>query len=777
MLSFLMKSRATMICARVFRWGVILGTILTLFEFALLRCAWCQAPPGTVPPAAAARNMPDRTGGVPGASASGTVEKTPPPPNPIVEAVRQSNPRTPEELVRAVQIMIDASEWTEAEKYLQLLLDLELDDEAAYRLYRKVGPAFLVRLQRQSQLQPKAKEWADRLHQAVERWMQNPARLTALFQQLSDARQRPQALAGLREARPHSIVHGIAILLDAGQSELHASVQEALKNLGPEVIPAMTAVLESDRAEGIARIATIVLESGDPSALRTLAATAYRHDLPEEFTTRLQQSLSRTLGKSFTQSVVVHWLENNFLTAFDARRSTSRTPQAEVPLWIWNETSGTLQRQLVSPPDVARWRSVQSARALWRVHPDNRLYRIYFLAALAEWHQHQAGPTERLEALPGQPPDAQDPDLLSDVLQFALERSRSSAALWAARQLGRVGSPELLAPPGQRAPLVQALSFPDAFVQAAATQAIMKLNPQRPFTGSAVWRDTLGYFLAAQASRRVLIGNPRVDEAQSWAGYLREMGFQVDLADTGRAVLDQLVKVPDYEFVLLVDRLDRPPVMETIQLARNIPAAARMRFAILCHDANFETLRLAAEEDSSVLVHPRVHNAEGMGRLLVLLDAIAGQRPLPPEERTELVMTILDWLASHAAHPTAAQFDLLRLEDRVLSLAESPTVGEKACAVLGEFATARSQKRLVDTASQIALPLSLRQAAAAAFARAVAQRGVLLTSPQILEQYDRYNASAALDGDTQRILGDILDSIEAGLARAESRAPANLMGR
>jgi hypothetical protein len=305
----------------------------------------------------------------------------------------------------------------------------------------------------------------------------------------------------------------------------------------------------------------------------------------------------------------------------------------------------------------------------------------------------------------------------------------------------------------------------------------MKLNPQRPFTGSAVWRDTLGYFLAAQASRRVLIGNPRVDEAQSWAGYLREMGFQVDLADTGRAVLDQLVKVPDYEFVLLVDRLDRPPVMETIQLARNIPAAARMRFAILCHDANFETLRLAAEEDSSVLVHPRVHNAEGMGRLLVLLDAIAGQRPLPPEERTELVMTILDWLASHAAHPTAAQFDLLRLEDRVLSLAESPTVGEKACAVLGEFATARSQKRLVDTASQIALPLSLRQAAAAAFARAVAQRGVLLTSPQILEQYDRYNASAALDGDTQRILGDILDSIEAGLARAESRAPANPMGR
>jgi hypothetical protein len=64
-------------------------------------------------------------------------------------------------------------------------------------------------------------------------------------------------------------------------------------------------------------------------------------------------------------------------------------------------------------------------------------------------------------------------------------------------------------------------------------------------------------------------------------------------------------------------------------------------------------------------------------------------------------------------------------------------------------------------ASQNERSLAERQAAAAAFDVAVRRRGLLLSRAEIFLQYDRYNQSAKLDRDTQKVLGRILDSIEA----------------
>jgi hypothetical protein len=48
-----------------------------------------------------------------------------------------------------------------------------------------------------------------------------------------------------------------------------------------------------------------------------------------------------------------------------------------------------------------------------------------------------------------------------------------------------------------------------------------------------------------------------------------------------------------------------------------------------------------------------------------------------------------------------------------------------------------------------------------AFRRSIQARGILLTTQQILRQYDRYNASESQDRSTQQVLGLILDCIEA----------------
>ena len=63
-------------------------------------------------------------------------------------------------------------------------------------------------------------------------------------------------------------------------------------------------------------------------------------------------------------------------------------------------------------------------------------------------------------------------------------------------------------------------------------------------------------------------------------------------------------------------------------------------------------------------------------------------------------------------------------------------------------------------ASQPGRPLAHRQAAAAGFAQAVERRGIMLTSDEILIQYDKYNRSRIQDAETQQVLASILDAIE-----------------
>jgi len=91
----------------------------------------------------------------------------------------------------------------------------------------------------------------------------------------------------------------------------------------------------------------------------------------------------------------------------------------------------------------------------------------------------------------------------------------------------------------------------------------------------------------------------------------------------------------------------------------------------------------------------------------------------------------------------------------------TPGLGSKAAAVLGNLGSVESQQALVELASRWTQPLEARRAAVKAFRRNIEASGILLTSRQILRQYDRYNQSEKLDQPTQRILGLILDCIEA----------------
>jgi len=112
------------------------------------------------------------------------------------------------------------------------------------------------------------------------------------------------------------------------------------------------------------------------------------------------------------------------------------------------------------------------------------------------------------------------------------------------------------------------------------------------------------------------------------------------------------------------------------------------------------------------------------------------------------------------------RYGVLRQESSVIIALANPTLAAAAAEVLATLATPKAQTALIDTASQPARPLADRQVAAKAFADAVKKRGLLLTTKQILGQYEKYNSSETLDQNTQALLGGLLDTIESRRAAA-----------
>jgi hypothetical protein len=116
-----------------------------------------------------------------------------------------------------------------------------------------------------------------------------------------------------------------------------------------------------------------------------------------------------------------------------------------------------------------------------------------------------------------------------------------------------------------------------------------------------------------------------------------------------------------------------------------------------------------------------------------------------------------------------SMYDFRRQAPVIEAALYRPELAERSVAALAFVGTPESQRSLVDFASRSSVPIDARQQAATAFQKSVAHSGILLTEEEILRQYDRYNASATADADTQKVLGTILDALESLRAKSMPR--------
>jgi hypothetical protein len=197
-----------------------------------------------------------------------------------------------------------------------------------------------------------------------------------------------------------------------------------------------------------------------------------------------------------------------------------------------------------------------------------------------------------------------------------------------------------------------------------------------------------------------------------------------------------------------------------LQQLRHDCRTAKRPVGVLARAGQLERARHMTRNDPLAQAFSRPQTKEAVQWQVDRLMSTLGRGRVAVAERREQAA----WAMKRLADLTGAGqgiYDLSRAQEAAMDARFVPELGPDAVAVLGNLGTPQCQQALVDLASRWTQPLELRLAAARAFGRSTERSGILLTTDQIRSQYERYNQSENLDTGTQRVLGLILDYIEA----------------
>lgn len=701
--------------------------------------------------------------------------------DPLVEAVLETNPTTPEQLVRAVNVLVDLKRPAAARPLLQQLLDLQLADDQLAALADRLGAGQLLKLSTDPQLQPEGRQFAQSALDASDRRAADEDRLARLIEQLQDPTPgaRRQAILQLRLAGSPAVSALLAVLADENRANEHDDVRTALVGFGRGAVPQLLGALDAPNGQLVAGVIEVLgrLQAIEPTIATSLAcptphllAAAVSPQSPESVALAAQRAVVDLTGRLPTAGEVADLLERQ-ARHFQAlsRGGADDLPSREVEFWRWDPEAGTSVGELISTRHAAVEMAAHHARGAYELSPNNRLRRRLYLVTLCEAELQRHGWEGPLPDEPGSAMaelTAMGPDALVDLLNEALANNFDGAGTLACRALGDVAAPEVVYRDGARpSALVRALRHPNAYVQFAAAEALVKIAPPRPFPGSSWLVDTLARIAGTTGYSRAFVVHARADEASRLVALLSSIGYEAEPSTDGRQFFSTMASSPDCDLIVISNALPRKPTAsELINELRRDPRTARVPIALVATEDDWHQAERLARKFPRTEAIIRPHDVEGMQVQIERL--VAGTDGVSNEERIRQAGHALQWLAQLAAQ-RRSYHDVRALEPQLAVALNHPQLSIAAAGVLAELGTPAAQLDLLNVVHRYSLPLEQRRAAALAFCRSVQRHRTQLTSRQILDQYDRYEQSEHLDPETRELLGMILDCLEARVATGE----------
>ena len=693
----------------------------------------------------------------------------------LIRSVKQSDPQTPTQLAKAVKVMIDLEQFDFARFYLARLMTAELDGQQRSDLVRVMGSDFFFTLHATDQLAPEGREFSRKLLSANHTFRQSPEQLDQLIGTLNDPNIaiRSRAFRSLRSIGPTAVAALIEVFADSENEDVFPGVRGALKSMGPQAIPLLRAAavaqhpivraeslraLTNYRGEGVADVlAAAALHTTEAQAVKAMLKRAIRdegYSVPDssKLVTRLQCRADALLtGKQMVRG--------------------SLDPM--VTAWRWDSEAKRLQSSRVTLATASRLEASRLAGEAYGIEPNSTSLQCLYLLTQLETAKRMLGtegeaavvsPENFFKQLPASigTIDSQE---INELLKFAVEKKAVSAATACCELLAEMGGPEVFYSAGHRMPpVVRAIMLGDRHLQFAALNVIDQLDPALAYPGSSL-AVKLAVFLANTHQRSVgLVGNHRLEAAQTVAGALLSAGMNGLAASTSRNFFDIATSDPDVSLMLISDTLVQPRYDELLRQLRADFRTARLPIGLMVRDGdrNPSIGRMIANDPLTYSFpvaidgEPLVSNVR---RAASLDDADLFSVSLGDRYRHAVMAA--RWLEKVSSDRSRFGFyELGPYQKQLAGLLYRPGLEDSASAILSNLGTPLAQRELVSFASQSSNPTEKRRVAAESLGRSIEAGATLLTRGEIKQQYDRYNASEKEPEESREILGSILDSFE-----------------
>ena len=178
-------------------------------------------------------------------------------------------------------------------------------------------------------------------------------------------------------------------------------------------------------------------------------------------------------------------------------------------------------------------------------------------------------PPERLAAaFTG--PDSLDPNVVTEVMEMAIERGMPEAALAAVWQLEAMHTPtERVAaaplPANVRKALVKLVDAPDERLAFAAARALALVGEDAPYRGSSRVVERLLHAATSRGTDHAVVAHPDLAVGNELAAAAAKYGFRTTVVGSGHEALQAAAADADTTLVLLGARLALPGAFETLQ--------------------------------------------------------------------------------------------------------------------------------------------------------------------------------------------------------------------
>jgi hypothetical protein len=684
----------------------------------------------------------------------------------IIRAVRQSDPQTSIELAKALKTMLDISQYDQVRYYLSRLQFSGLDNERRYEIYETLGADFFLELHATDEVQPEGREFSKQILSAATAQATSPERIEGLVATLSDEdiSVRSEALRKLRRLGPAAAAEMLHVFADSARQNEFSYLRSALRSMGNDALPPLL---------GAARQSTLQVQAEAIRALGNFrSAEATDVMMRTYLSPKLPESLRRVALDSLMNSDRLPadpgYVEDRFYQRAQefllGRRKLAGSLGQQLTIWHWDEGTQRLIPIVVSPETAARIAAAERASDLYEIRPDSARNRQMYLLTQLEAAKRIAGSDAAVDVdgLMNYFSGTTSSEIQSILIE-ALKLKLIPAATACCELLGEIGKPELLiGEDSQPTPLIQALLLGDRHLQFAAFQAISKLDPANPYAGSS-YMMLLGVYMASSEGRASgLVGHLRPDMATSYAATLQEAGLYGKSATSSRDFFHAATLDPDLEVLLITDTLDNPGYGELIQQLRNDLRTKRMPIGLLVRnlESSVRVQRMIGNDPYFVAM-PLSLEPELVASHVRRLRELSDPWVVTDLNRRHHAIVAMKWLNRIGKdRPRYSFYDMGSHQEALAKLLYLPGFADSGADILVNLGTPAAQRELLNFAGRSGLPIEERQKAVEAFTQAIKNGGTLLTKEEILQQYDRYNASRTEPVETQQVLGSILDAIE-----------------